>query len=177
MMMVSKRWFDRKFALRLPPEEFPALLERLRSTHTRIVEMVRPVEPAVLIHRQHESWSIQEHVGHLIDLEPLWKGRLEGLLLGAKTLEAADLQNRKTNEARHNERRIEDLLDSFRAAREALVERLGGVTDPQLFHEAPHPRLNEPMNVTGLCFFVAEHDDHLLAAMQSRISIEPGPER
>jgi hypothetical protein len=32
---------------------------------------------------------------------------------------------------------------------------------------AHHPRLEQPMTVVDLCFFVAEHDDHHLAAITS----------
>ena len=40
-------------------------------------------------------------------------------------LTIADLSNRKTHEAGHNQRRIEDILSEFRKARLRLVDRFG----------------------------------------------------
>ena len=164
-MIRRRRWFDRKFTLRLPVEEFPEILERVRGTPSRIEERVRLLAPASLVRRRDVGWSIQEHVGHLLDLEPLWSGRLEDLLRGSRSLEAADLMNTKTEEAGHNERRMADLLNEFRTARERFVTILEGLDEEGLTSEALHPRLQEPMNVAGLCFFVAEHDDHHLATI------------
>ena len=39
-----------------------------------------------------------------------------------------------------------------------------GVAD--LARTALHPRLRQPMSVTDLCFFVAEHDDHHLQTIE-----------
>lgn len=170
-MIQRRRWFDRKFTLRLPVEEFPEILERVRGTPSRLVDRVRSLESGVLVRRPGKHWSIQEHVGHLLDLEPLWRGRVDDLLRGSRSLEAADMLNRKTDEARHNERRMPDLMDEFRAARESLVARLEALDEAEVRSEALHPRLNEPMNVVGLCFFIAEHDDHHLATISALLRV------
>ena len=109
------------------------------------------------------AWSIQENVGHLLDLEPLCAGRLDDLLAGAGHLRAADLQNRRTHEARHNEQELAQLLAGFRHARMDTVGRLDRIDSDTLTSSALHPRLEQPMTVVDLFFFVAEHDDHHLA--------------
>ena len=71
----------------------------------------------------------------------------------------------KTHEARHNERPLEDLLSAFRSARLTTVERLEALGQADLDRTALHPRLAQPMSVIDHFFFVAEHDDHHLAAI------------
>src|SRR5690242_16982753 len=164
-------WFERKFALGLPADAFPDLLERIRGTPARLEERVRGLDPATLVRRAGEAWSIQENVGHLGDLESLWAGRLEDFGNGTDRLRVADLQNRKTHEARHNEAAIEDLLASFRRQRFAMVARLDSIGPEDLAHTALHPRLGQPMTIVDHIFFVAEHDDHHLAAIGEMIRI------
>jgi uncharacterized damage-inducible protein DinB len=158
-------WFERKFALGLPPEAFPDLIERIRGTPARLEERVSGLDPATLVRRAGDAWSIQENVGHLGDLESLWADRLEDFLQGLDRLRAADLQNRKTHEARHNEALIEDLLAAFRRQRMATVSRLDSIGAADLARTALHPRLGQPMTIVDHFFFVAEHDDHHLAAI------------
>jgi DinB superfamily len=78
----------------------------------------------------------------------------------------ADLENRKTHEAAHNDRPISDILAEFSAARLRIVERLARMTPAELARTALHPRLRQPMSVVDLCFFVAEHDDHHLRTIE-----------
>src|SRR5690242_537932 len=120
-------WFERKFALGLPADSFPDLIERIRGTPARLEERVRGIDPATLVRRAGEAWSIQENVGHLGDLESLWAGRLDDFLQGLDRLRVADLQNRKTHEAGHNEAAIEDLLARFRRERFATISRLDSI--------------------------------------------------
>jgi len=156
-------WFDRRFELGLPPERFPYIVERVRGAPVRLEERTSGLPPGILKERVEEAWSIQENVGHLGDLEPLWAGRLNDLLAARPVLRPADLQNRKTHEARHNERSVDELLAVFRRDRLATVARLEELSTEQQEARALHPRLQQPMSVVDLFFFVAEHDDHHLA--------------
>lgn len=162
-MTTHRVWFDREFELGLPPEAFADIIERLRGTPARIEDRVRGLEHAVLTRRPEDKWSIQENLGHLLDLEPLWESRIDELAAGASELRAADLQNRKTEESRFNDRQIRDILAEFRTARARIVAKLESFTPTQLATTALHPRLQQPMSATDLAFFVAEHDDHHLA--------------
>jgi hypothetical protein len=162
-MTQVPNWFDRKFEFSFPAEIFPNLCVRLRGTPARLEEMVRAHPQERLVQRPGEKWSAQEHAGHLSDLEPLWLARVEDYLAGAAELTTADLSNRKTHEAGHNQRSIEEILVEFRRERLRLVDRAGGV-DPALFARSiPHPRLKKPFRLVDHLYFVAEHDDHHLA--------------
>ena len=164
-MTTQRHWFDRKFELGLTAEVAPELVERLRRTPERLTNAVSGLLPEALTRRSEGKWSIQENVGHLFDLEALWDQRLDDYDTGAAELHAADLENRKTHSAAHNDRPISDLLVDFTAARRAIMERLERMTPAELVRTALHPRLRQPMSVVDLCFFVAEHDDHHLRTM------------
>jgi uncharacterized damage-inducible protein DinB len=159
------RWTDRRFTFDLPEELFPVVAERLRGTPARIEDKVRGLPPALLTRRDGDAWSIQEHLGHLLDLDELHVGRLDDFLAGIPVLRAADMSNRKTWEANHNERPLAELLGDFRRERERFVARLDAWDEALLSLTALHPRLNQPMRVVDMAFFTAEHDDHHLARM------------
>lgn len=159
---MQRRWFDRKFELGLDAQAAPELLERLRRTPERLASAVHGLPPEVLTRQPDGKWSIQENAGHLLDLESLWDQRLDDYESGATELHPADLENRKTHEAAHNDRPISDILAGFSAARRAIMERLSRMSPTELARTALHPRLRQPMSVVDLCFFVAEHDDHHL---------------
>jgi len=162
---MAMRWIDRTFQFTTPAEQLPAVLERLRGTPARVEEKVRALSPAVLTRRDGDAWSIQEHLGHLLDLDELHLGRVDDFLAGAETLRAADLQNKKTHEAGHNRRDVKHLFQDFRRERRRFVERLEGLDPALLSRSALHPRLRQPMRVVDMAWFVAEHDDHHLARM------------
>jgi uncharacterized damage-inducible protein DinB len=168
-------WFERKFEFTFPLDLHPTLCARLRGTPARLEELVRRSPRDFLIKKpqeqEKEKWSAQEHAGHLLDLESLWMARVEDYLAGATELTAADLKNRKTDEANHNARSLDQILQEFREARKRLVKRMETV-DPALFARSMlHPRLRQPMRLVDHLYFVAEHDDHHLARIWELLNV------
>jgi len=164
-------WFERRFDFSFPLELQPNLCARLRGTPARLDEMLRGRAHDILIRKAGDKWSAQEHAGHLLDLEPLWLARVGDYVAGSGELTAADLRNRKTDEANHNARPLEQILAEFRAARGALLTRVDEL-DASLFARAiPHPRLKTPMRLVDHLLFVAEHDDHHLARIWELINL------
>ena len=163
--MRRMKWVEREFDFNLPVGVFPCVVERLRGTPARLEELVRALPPRALTARRDGAWSIQEHVGHLLDLDELHEGRLEDYARRLDTLRPADMDNRKTYEADHNDARIGDLLERFRAARLRLVRRLEALSEEDVARSALHPRLQKQMRVIDMAWFVAEHDDNHLAAI------------
>jgi uncharacterized damage-inducible protein DinB len=166
-------WFERKFDFTFPVDQHPNLCVRLRGTPARLEEIVRGSDRSVLVRkpreRENDQWSAQEHAGHLLDLEPLWMARVDDYLTEAPQLTVADLSNRKTHDAQHNQRPIEEILAEFRSARLRLVSIVEKV-NPAIFARAiPHPRLKIPMRLVDHLYFVAEHDDHHLVHILRRI--------
>ncbi|MCI0355883.1 MAG: DinB family protein [Acidobacteria bacterium] len=169
--MQVQRWVERTFRFDFPVELFPTLLERVRGTPARIEEKIRPLSKETLRRRDGEKWSIQEHIGHLLDLDALHLGRLDDYLAGAATLRPADITNRATTEANYNQRDIAVVTADFRNARGHFVQRLEAWNPARLEQSALHPRLKQPMRLLDMVYFVAEHDDHHLAKMSELAKI------
>ncbi len=163
--MDVQPWFERRFRFDVPVEQFPSVLERVRGTAARIEEKLRSLPKDLLKRRDGDHWSIQEHVGHLLDLDALHLGRLDDYLAGAASLRPADLTNRATTEGNYNQRDITVVLGDFRNARNHFVQRLQAWDPARLEQSALHPRLEQPMRLLDMVYFVAEHDDHHLAKM------------
>lgn len=156
-------WFERKFRFDFPVELYPNLRVRLRGAPARLEELTRGLSRERLVAKPEGKWSIQENAGHLLDLEPLWQTRLNNFLAGVEALAPADLANRATHEARHNERPLEGILAAFRRARLDFVDRLEKLRAEDFARTALHPRLKQPMRLVDALYFLAEHDDHHLA--------------
>jgi len=164
-MAAPPVWFERKFKFDFPVEHYPSFCVRLRGTPARAEELTRGLTREQLTRKPEGKWSIQEHVGHLLDLEPLFLTRLEDYRRGAEVLAPADLTNRKTHEARYNDSSLESLLLELRRAREKMMDAVDALAPADFARVAKHPRLNQPMRLVDLLFFVAEHDDHHLAVV------------
>lgn len=163
-------WFERKFDFSFPVEQYATLIVRLRGTPARLEEMLRGTPQALLVNQTGGKWSAQEHAGHLEDLEPLWLARVEDYLNDGEDLTAADLTNRKTDEAGHNSHPLQDILAGFRVARLRLVNRVSELLAEMFSRTKLHPRLKQPMRLVDHLYFVAEHDDHHLAKIWELIS-------
>ena len=161
--MKQIKWFDRKFNFPDNQNIFPSIIGRLSGTPLRLNDKISRIPVEHLTIKIEESWSILENIGHLVDLEPLWQGRLEDILNNAKELRPADLQNRKTDLANHNSREVGSLLKEFSEIRKETLKKLETLTEEDIFKSALHPRLKTPMRTMDLFLFVAEHDDHHLA--------------
>lgn len=161
--MKQIKWFDRRFNFPDNQNIFPSIIERLKGTPLRLNDKISRIPAEHLTIKIDGSWSILENIGHLIDLEPLWQGRLEDILNNAKELRPTDLQNRKTDLANHDNRDVESFLKEFSGIRNITLKKLEMLTEEDMFKSALHPRLKTPMRTMDLFLFVAEHDDHHLA--------------
>lgn len=157
-------WFERKFTFDCPPEKLPDLIERLRGTPVRVEALVKDLPAELLTRKLDDTWSIQENVGHLADVEALWLGRLDDFLNGCAELRPAEIAAGKVAlRASHNERPLREVIDSFSAVRRQFVARLEAIGITDAARSALHPRLQQPMRIIDLCIFAADHDDYHLA--------------
>lgn len=157
------KWTYRHFEFSFPVGVYPEMIERLRGTPGRLEEHIRVLPPAMLMRRDGERWSIQENAGHLLDLESLVMQRLDEYISGAGELHAADMSNRKTYDASHNDVPVDSILNAFRRQRTELVDRLDALESEMFARSAFHPRLRVQMRLVDMIFFQAEHDDYHLA--------------
>jgi DinB superfamily len=157
------KWTERRFNFDFPAGIYPEMIERVRGTPARLEELLAGLPSETLTAQVDGRWSMQENAGHLLDLESLVSQRIDEYLAGSSALHAADMSNRKTYDASHNDVPVDTILKAFRTARQEIVNRLEGL-DAEIFERsALHPRLNVPMRLVDMLFFQAEHDDYHLA--------------
>ncbi len=161
--MQQIKWFERNFDFSFEQNIFPSIIERLDGTSIRLNTKLEIIPVEILEVKPDEKWSIKEHIGHLVDLEPLWNGRLDDIITNKEYLRDADLENKKTDLAQHNKTDVKDLLSQFQEVREATIGKLLVLNEQEIYKTSLHPRLKIPMRVMDLFLFVAEHDDHHLA--------------
>jgi len=164
-----QKWFDKKFQFDLSEDHYGSVLKKLRETPDNIAQLVSPLPEEVLTKRIENRWSIKENIGHLIDLEELHDVRIDDFLAGKERLRPADLNNRKTDEANHNSKKITDLVNELKVAREDFVKRMKHLDEKTLSRSGIHPRLNQPMRPIAMAQFVLEHDEHHIQTIKELI--------
>src|SRR5437660_12201687 len=122
-MIQQTPWIQRQFNFDFPVGLFPVIFSRLEGSIFRIHTILLNADEEKSSHSS-EGWSVKEHVGHLYDLEETWWKRLADFQAHKATLTAADLTNAKTNEARHNEKTLEQLLHQFTVERQKMLETI-----------------------------------------------------
>jgi uncharacterized damage-inducible protein DinB len=168
-MMKRLSWFERKFHFDLTYENFGSVLKNLREKPELIARLVSSLPVEILTKKIENRWSIQENIGHLFDLEELHEGRIDDFIAGKEMLRPADLNNRKTDQANHNSKSIEELVSQFKYARENFVKRLKHLDRKTLERNSIHPRLNQPMRPIDMAQFVLEHDEHHIETIKELI--------
>jgi len=167
--MEQTKWIDRKFNFNFPAGLFPNIIERLRGTPVRLAKMTEGIDRETLIKRPGSAWSIQDHAGHLLDVDSLHEKRINQYIANMDILMPADMSNKKTNLANHNSKDINDILKQFSASRNSLITKAESLDDIIIIRTAIHPRLNREMRLVDMLYFAAEHDDHHLAAIRMLI--------
>jgi len=160
------KWTERKFQAIEDNGLLQGILERLSGTPARLEYKLNAETLSTLQWKDGQKWSILEEVGHLSDLESLWSGRIDDFTRRLPELRPADMSNTMTKEAGHNKAKLNDLLAHFRKQREMLLHKIRYTDQKDLEVVCQHPRLQTPMRIIDLAFFVAEHDDHHLAKIQ-----------
>ena len=168
-MIPLTPWIERTFDWTPSLGVFRAILERLRGTPARLVDKLSEFEAAALTARTDGRWSMQEHAGHLIELEKLWQTRIEEFIYFAPRLAPADMSNRGTNEAGYNQMPISSILIRFRQQRMQTIGMLEDLDEDIVGRLSFHPRLRKNIRLLDLMIFMSEHDDHHLAVIQNLI--------
>jgi len=163
-------WLEHHFNFDFNVGMYPAFYERLAGTPPRLEEFTSKIDSALLTRKINGKWSIQEHIGHLLDLEALHEGRLDDFKAGKSILRPADMKNQKTENADHNGKDMINLLLSFKKARQQFLDRLNDFSDEEISNSALHERLGIQMRVVDLVYFASEHDDHHIALMRELLN-------
>jgi uncharacterized damage-inducible protein DinB len=165
-----QKWFDKKFQFDLSEDHYGSVLKKLRETPDKIARLVSSLPQEVTTMRVENRWSIQENVGHLIDLEELHEGRIDDFIADKEILRSADLNNKKTEEANHNSKNITELISQLKMVRENFVKRMKHLDEKTLSRNSIHPRLNQQMRPIDMAQFVLEHDEHHIQTIKELIA-------
>lgn len=160
LVLNTPQWFERKFTFDLGNEKFPELLERLESGVLKFRTITQNISNKQINYKPFGKWSIKEHLGHLWILEFLWQKRFIEIKENKTEMSPADLNNTATNKALFNQYNIDKLLDDLEQERQITIQLLRGFKGNDFEYSLFHPRLNQPMRVIDLMFFVVEHDAH-----------------
>lgn len=135
-MTARIAWAERRFDFTFPVDFYPELIERLRGTPARLAARLQSLPPARVSQRVAGKWSMQEHAGHLTDLDlGLFLPRLDDYEAGAKVLRAADMENAATEQAAHNARPLGEVLAHARTVRDRVVAPHGRASLLTLLHD------------------------------------------
>jgi len=167
--MNTPKWFDRQFDFRFGTEQYPEVYKRLQQAPAVLQQLIDNTPEALLIQQPDGKWSIKEHIGHLSIMEPVWRVRFEDIQQQRPVLTAADLTNSATSAAGFNNYSITTLLEKFVEERQATLSILDDADMQNESYTSMHPRLQLPMRMIDLAYFVAEHDDHHISAITAMI--------
>ena len=148
--MQQVKWTERKFLFGYDISYVPFFLERLRSTSPRLEELAADCSEEFAATDIANGWTIKEHIGHLTDMETLHDGRIDDFLEGITTLRPADMSNKATIAANHNNKPLSLLLKEFRDSRSDYVDRITTLDDKYFRLKALHPRLKQMITIADL---------------------------
>jgi uncharacterized damage-inducible protein DinB len=163
------KWFDRKFDFSFDTDHYTAVYERLKQAPDTLKLLIINIPEDKLTDKPDGKWSIKEHTGHLSVLESIWRIRFHDILESKPVLTPADLTNKATTEAGFNSHTLSSLLDQFTAERKATLSLLDSIDVSDGSKTSLHPRLQQPMRIIDMVYFVAEHDDHHISVIRELI--------
>lgn len=144
-MEKRQKWFDKKFTFQHSRDEYNKIMNQLKETPDKISLLVSSLPEDMLSKGVDNKCSIKKNFGHLIDLEELHHSRTDDFIDGKEILRSTDLKNKKTEEADHNNKSIDELLGQFKKLRENFIKRLKELDEKVLANSSIHPRLNQPI--------------------------------
>ena len=136
-MIQQIPWVQRSFHFDFPVTMFPVIFSRLEGSIFRLYSLLSNSDEEICSQRN-GGWSVKEHLGHLYDLEELWWKRLQDFQQQKPMLSAADMGNAKTENARHNEQTLEQLLEQFSLERQKMLESIFFYNEDMLHIQMPN---------------------------------------
>ena len=163
---MTNKWFDRKFDFSFGMDQYDHLLNRLEQAPSLFHRVLSQLSEEVQIVKPNGKWSIKENIGHLAVLEPLWRTRFQDIREGKVEMTPADLNNTLTNAKGFNGEQLGGLLETFYVERNKTGVLLKNMVERDFSKTSIHPRLQQPMRIVDMLYFVVEHDRHHLDAIQ-----------
>lgn len=166
-----KPWFCQSFPFPVPVEELDKWRKNLDDFPKKLYAIVHHLPKEVLTYSAPKKWSIMEQIGHIYLLESLWQTRIQDILQGQNLMTMADLNNTATTTSNFNQSDLHILLTAFENKRKTTIEQLINIAPTDLQKTSLHPRLQTPMSIVDLSYFIYRHDHHHLRSMEVIIQI------
>jgi hypothetical protein len=166
LVMRVVPWNERTLPFGRSTEELPLLAERLLGTPARLWQLTAQADREQLSLRRSGTWSVMEHIGHMLLLDDHMEQRLDDFSAKRPQLSTIDLSGQNAQLEGHRRRELGDLLEEFRLRRTGLVQGLLALDPEALRHSAQHPCRSMNMRPVDMATFLAEHDDHHLALVR-----------
>src|SRR5690606_23765754 len=161
-LVITNKWFDRDFNFDFGIEQYNNLLDRLENFPMILNQILDQIPEQFPTYNTEGKWSINQNIGHLFLLEIIWRARFQEINDGKKMMSPADLNNTATTRSSSNKLLITELIKCFWYERIKTIDFLKSLNSDDILKSSIHPRLNQPMRVIDLMYFVAEHDQHHL---------------
>lgn len=159
-LVITNKWFDRDFNFDFGIEQYDNLLDRLENFPMILNQKLDQIPEQFPTYNTEGKWSINQNIGHLFLLEIIWRARFQEINDGKKMMSPADLNNTATTRSSFNKLSITELTKCFWYERIKTIDFLKSLNSDDILKSSIHPRLNQPMRVIDLMYFVAEHDQH-----------------
>jgi hypothetical protein len=126
---------------------FPETLKRNIQNH----------DAAALRHKQGSEWSAVEVIGHLIDVNAIWFGRIQQMLSAERPTLAAPNVDESVQRNDYQNKQKDFLLITFAERRAELVDFLRGLKPMHFERVGIHPTRGEVTVADGIAI-LANHD-------------------
>ncbi len=153
-------WTEWEFNFPTEISEKEALLHHLASFPSQCSINLESIPHEKFTLRRDNKWSIQEHLGHLLDLDDLPSRRIVEILAGNEVLTPADMENKSTWSNDYNSQNMYEICEKFMQKRRDLVELFNSVPENKWLDSAFHERLNRHMSILDLAYFQGQHDHY-----------------
>ena len=153
-------WTERQFDFPTDASEKESLLHHLASFPSQCAIVLDSIPHDKLTFRRDDKWSIQEHLGHLLDRDVLPARRIVEILAGNEVLTPADMDNQETWDQEYNSQNIYDICERFMKKRKELVDLFNSVPESKWLDSAFHKRLNRHISILDLAYFQGQHDHY-----------------
>ncbi len=153
-------WAEMQFDWPTDISEKDTLLHHLATFPSQCSITLESIPHEKLNVRHDGKWSIQEHLGHLLDMDDLPSKRIIEILADKSVMTAADMDNRHTWDQNYNDHNIYEICERFIGRRRILVDLFKSVPEEKWLASANHERLNRQMSILDLAYFQGQHDHY-----------------